>query len=226
MKYACTQSAISQIVNETASFINTCWGHLLRWESEGLLSPGRLQIYAHMLHNFGAPTQSIFRFINCTICQTCCPVRQQELAYTGYKKFHGMKFQGVVTPDGLFAHLNGPYRAPQNDSSVLNESELLAHIEKNTIQPWSNESDPPSHWFYQLYGDSAYGVVLQGGCQRPMTELLSPLAVMSGGLGFNLCVAPFLNVCVPNLPQGVRSRECWRWSELVGGVKLESDGEN
>ena len=45
-------------------------------------------------------------------------------------------------------------------------------------------------------------------------ELLSPMAVMLEGLGFNLCVAPFLNICVLNLPQGVRSRECWRWSEL------------
>ena len=45
-------------------------------------------------------------------------------------------------------------------------------------------------------------------------ELLSPMAVMSEGLGFNLCVAPFLNVCVPNLPQGAGSGECWRWSEL------------
>ena len=44
-------------------------------------------------------------------------------------------------------------------------------------------------------------------------ELLS-LMVMSEGLGFNLCVAPFLNVCVPNLPQGVKDRECQRWSEL------------
>ena len=33
-------------------------------------------------------------------------------------------------------------------------------------------------------------------------ELLSPMAVISEGLGFNLCVAPFLNICVPNLPQG------------------------
>ena len=24
----------------------------------------------------------------------------------------------------------------------------------------------------------------------------------------------FLNVCVPNLPQGVKDGECWRWSEL------------
>ena len=45
-------------------------------------------------------------------------------------------------------------------------------------------------------------------------ELLSPMAVMSEGLGFNLCVVPFLNICVLNLPQGVRSRECQRWSEL------------
>ena len=39
--------------------------------------------------------------------------------------------------------------------------------------------------------------------QRPMTELLSLMAVMSEGLGFNLCVAPFLNICVPNLLQWV-----------------------
>ena len=44
--------------------------------------------------------------------------------------------------------------------------------------------------------------------------LLSPMAVMLEGLGFNLCVAPFLNICVPNLPQGVKDGECQRWSEL------------
>ena len=56
-----------------------------------------------------------------------------------------------------------------------------------------------------------------------MTELLSLMAVMSEGLGFNLCVVPFLNICVPNLPKGVKDGECQRWSELVGGVALVSD---
>ena len=50
--------------------------------------------------------------------------------------------------------------------------------------------------------------------QRPMTELLGLMVVMLEGLGFNLCVAPFLNVCVPNLPQGVKDGECWRWLEF------------
>ena len=47
-------------------------------------------------------------------------------------------------------------------------------------------------------------------------ELLSLMAVMLKGLGFNLCVAPFLNICVPNLPQG----QGQRLLEVVG-VGLE-----
>ena len=55
-------------------------------------------------------------------------------------------------------------------------------------------------------------------------KLLSLMAVMSEGLGFNLCVAPFLNVCVLNLSWRVRAEVVgggWGW---VGGVVLESDG--
>ena len=56
-------------------------------------------------------------------------------------------------------------------------------------------------------------------------ELLSLKAVMSEGLGFNLCVAPFLNVCVLNLTQRVGAEDVgggWSW---VGGVVLELDGK-
>ena len=56
-----------------------------------------------------------------------------------------------------------------------------------------------------------------------MTELLSPMAVMSEGLGFNLCVVPFLNVCVLNLFQRVGVEDVgggWSW---VRGVMLVSD---
>ena len=45
-----------------------------------------------------------------------------------------------------------------------------------------------------------------------MIELLSPMVVMSEGLGFNLCVVSFLNVCVPNFSQG----QGQRMSEEVG----------
>ena len=56
-------------------------------------------------------------------------------------------------------------------------------------------------------------------------ELLSPMAVMSEGLGFNLCVAPFLNVCVLNLTQRVGAEDVRGGQSWVGGVVLESDGK-
>ena len=56
-------------------------------------------------------------------------------------------------------------------------------------------------------------------------ELLSPMAVMSEGLGFNLCVAPFLNICVLNLTQRVGAEDVGGGRSWVGGVVLESDGK-
>ena len=56
-----------------------------------------------------------------------------------------------------------------------------------------------------------------------MMELLSPMAVMLEGLGFNLCVAPFLNVCVLNLSRRVRAEVVRGGQSWVGGVVLESD---
>ena len=55
-------------------------------------------------------------------------------------------------------------------------------------------------------------------------ELLSVMAVMLEGLGFNLCVAPVLNVCVFNLFQRVRAEDVRGGRSWVGGVILESDG--
>ena len=56
--------------------------------------------------------------------------------------------------------------------------------------------------------------MLQDDYRGPTMELLSLMAVMSEGLGFNLCVAPFLNVCVLNLSWRVGSGRCQRWLEL------------
>ena len=57
-------------------------------------------------------------------------------------------------------------------------------------------------------------LLLHGDYQRLTMELLSLLAVMLEGLGFNLCVAPFLNICVLNLSWRVGGGRCWRWLEL------------
>jgi hypothetical protein len=158
VKYGRPQSAISQITNQVARFIDERWGQLLQWDHKGILSPAKLCAYGKALETFGSPTRTVVGFLDCTIRQTCRPGVDESLAYTGYKKLHGMKFQGVVVPNGLLAHLEGPFRAPQNDAGVLNESELLANMARYAIQPGSRDGDPPGRRYFQLYGDSAYGV--------------------------------------------------------------------
>ncbi|KAF8592318.1 hypothetical protein K439DRAFT_1643775 [Ramaria rubella] len=157
-KYACPQSAISEITNETARYINDHWSHFLDWDNTGVVHPSRLHAYATALAEFGAPMTTVFGFINCTIHPTCRPGGFQELVYTGYKKCHGMKFQGVVTPNGLMAHLCGPFHAPQNNVGVLGESRLLEMLEEKALQPGSQDGDLAHKQYFHVYGDSAYGV--------------------------------------------------------------------
>lgn len=157
-KYARSASAISEIINKVAQHIEDLWGYLLDWDSEGIVSPAALQEYANALTDFGAPGNSIFGCIDCTIRQTCRPSIDESMAYTGYKKFHGMKFQAIALPNGLIGHLSGPYRAPQNDAGVLAESKLLEKLAAYAVQPGSHEGDPVWQRYFQVYGDSAYGV--------------------------------------------------------------------
>ncbi|KAF8585288.1 hypothetical protein K439DRAFT_1230588, partial [Ramaria rubella] len=157
-KYAHPQSAISEITSKTTSYIDSMWHHLLDWDDTGIVSPSMLQSYTDALHVFGAPSRSLFSFIDCTIRQTCWPGVYQELAYTGYKKYHGMKFQGIVAPNSLIVHMAGPYRTPQNDCGVLHMSQLLSKLQRHAIQPGSCEDDPPQDRYFQVYSNSAYGV--------------------------------------------------------------------
>ena len=67
-------------------------------------------------------------FIDGTFQKTCRPSYFQRLAYSGHKQCHGIKFQSVVTPDGLYAHFYGPIAGNRHDASLLNFSNLLPKL--------------------------------------------------------------------------------------------------
>ena len=56
----------------------------------------------------GEVAKNIWGFIDGTFRKTCRPIHGQKQVYSGYKRHHGIKFQGVTTLDGLFAHMFGP----------------------------------------------------------------------------------------------------------------------
>ncbi|KAF8215445.1 hypothetical protein K438DRAFT_1544831, partial [Mycena galopus ATCC 62051] len=95
MMYDRCHSSISELVNELSEYLDERWGHLLDFDSNGLLSPASMQEYADAIHDSGAPLDGIWGFIDCTIRAVCRPRFFQRVAYNGYKKIHATKFQAV-----------------------------------------------------------------------------------------------------------------------------------
>jgi nuclease HARBI1 len=160
-KYSRAQSSISEIVNLVATYIDTTWSHLLEFDHQHLLSPPNLQRYANAIHHSGAPLSGVWGFIDCTIRRICRPSMYQRQAYNGHKKFHALKFQAVMLPNGMFGHLFGAQEGRRNDSFLLNESRILESCAQHAIRDGSNENTPVDQRYFQLFGDPAYGVTPQ-----------------------------------------------------------------
>ena len=68
--------------------------------------------------------ENIWGFIDATIRPCARPVRFQKVVYNGKNKVHSIKFQTVVTWDGMIAHVAGPWPGARHDSGIFNESGL------------------------------------------------------------------------------------------------------
>lgn len=70
--------------------------------------------------------------------------------FSGHKRIHGIKFQSVVTPNGLIANLSGPFEGKRHDAAMFRESGLGHELARYMNSP---NGEP-----YCLYGDAAYAV--------------------------------------------------------------------
>ncbi|KAL1943754.1 hypothetical protein VTO73DRAFT_4199 [Trametes versicolor] len=156
--YDRSESAISEIFNHTVRAIDDTWAHLLDFDSNRLLSPQQLASYAASIRDAGAPTSTVWGFIDCTIRRIARPSRFQRAAYNGYKKYHALKYQAVLIPNGLFAHLFGPWEGRRTDPFLLSESGLLDRCAKHAVRLDADDGTPVEHRYFQLFGDPAYGV--------------------------------------------------------------------
>ena len=107
----------------------------------------RIALYASIIHRKCGLVDTVWGFIDGTLRPTCRPTRFQRLAYSGHKRRHGLKFQSVVTPDGLLAMMFGPIPGSRHNSFMLAESNLLPSLD--AIMPHGGI-------VYSLYGDPAY----------------------------------------------------------------------
>jgi len=71
----------------------------------------------------------------------------QRACYSGHKRRHAIKFQSVITPDGLIAHLFGPWEGRRHDMTWYHESGLDAVLSDALV------IQGVQHY---IYGDAAY----------------------------------------------------------------------
>lgn len=111
----------------------------------------RMPYYADLVYiRTGGMVGNIWGFIDATLRKTCRPFALQHLAYSGYKKCHGLKYQSIATPDGFVACIHGPFIGRQHDASVLDETGINHTL--MTLMPRDGSNGP----IYAVYGDSAY----------------------------------------------------------------------
>ena len=85
--------------------------HIMDW-NQTVLSAIQLESYVDVIFNKGAPLTNCFGFVDGTVRPISRPGESQRLVYNGHKRVHGLKFQSVVVPSGLIAHLYGPVGKP------------------------------------------------------------------------------------------------------------------
>ena len=78
----------------------------------------------------------------------CRPTSNQRLVFNGHKRTHAIRFQSIVTPNGLVANMYGPIEGRRHDAGLLRESNIMEQLERYMTSPAGD--------IYVIYGDPAY----------------------------------------------------------------------
>lgn len=93
----------------------------------------------------GSPLHNCVGFLDGTVRPICRPTKYQRMVFNGHKRVHALKFQSMIFPNGLIAHLYGPMCGRRHDCALLRESGLM---------PLFYARAPN----FTLYGDKGYPI--------------------------------------------------------------------
>ena len=91
----------------------------------------RMPYYANLVeHKCFGLLSNVWGFIDGRVRKTCRPFYFQKHCYSGHKRYHGLKYQSMYIPDGLFAHLYGPIYGNRHNSFMIQESGFLQAMQR------------------------------------------------------------------------------------------------
>ncbi|DAZ94395.1 TPA: hypothetical protein N0F65_003259 [Lagenidium giganteum] len=121
--------------------------HLLSFDQHGY-DDHKLREFAGAIHARGAALRECVGFIDGTVRGICRPTKMQKYNFNGHKRKHALKYQSVVTPNGIISHLHGPIPGARRDAYLLSVSSLYDEAH-DLLQDDGKQ--------FILYGDPAYG---------------------------------------------------------------------
>ena len=86
-----------------------------------------LERFAQAIHQKGAPLETVIGFIDGNARKIYRPTRFQR-CFSGHKRIHALKFQSIVTPDGLILHLFGPVEGRRHDKFCFANLILILYL--------------------------------------------------------------------------------------------------
>ena len=94
----------------------------------------------------------VWGFIDATVRPCCRPVYFQESIYNGKDRVHAIKFQTIVSVDGMICHCSGPWSGRRHDSYLYNKT--LPHVLGQLPVIWSD--DRTTRVPVAVYADPGY----------------------------------------------------------------------
>jgi hypothetical protein len=138
------RTVCGRLCNVILDCIYEKFSHKMQFEKQLILT--HLQTYSEAIsRKCGNALSQCFGFIDGTVHPVCRPVKYQKSVWSGHKRVHGMKFQSIILPDGMFGQLYGPVEARRHDVILLKESGLVSIFENS-----------PALEGYHVFGDMGY----------------------------------------------------------------------
>jgi hypothetical protein len=145
---------LSLVFNETITYLARKYQKFLKFDQRRL-TPDAIRKYCEVVHNHGGP-DLVWGFVDGTTRDICRPsTMDQRSFYSGYTKTHCLKYQGVVTPDGLISSLYGPVTGKTHDARLWKETGIEMEL-RETFHGVDRLRVP------LVYADSGYKVFSYG----------------------------------------------------------------
>lgn len=149
--FGLSPQSMSQIINTTISLVLEHRGHLIEnLNNLGWLDQNKMRYYSQAISNKGAAINRCWAFLDGTKREISRPIINQQEYYSGHSRTHCLKYQSLLTPDGMVVSLKGAWPGRRHDAGMFRESTLYAELEQKAV--FGDEQ-------FVIYADQGYGLM-------------------------------------------------------------------